>query len=144
LFGPVLRRNLIARWCDAMATALGAGLDLPASIDLASSAINSPLLAGDGQVLISAISSGRPLADVRLRIIPATVPAVLDLAAAGKDLPSALDTLGQMHQQQAELRLATIPAVLTPWLFILIGTLIGFVVLAMFAPMISLFRSMLH
>jgi hypothetical protein len=33
LVGPVLKRNLIARWCDAVRLGVEAGLDLPRAIE---------------------------------------------------------------------------------------------------------------
>jgi type II secretory pathway component PulF len=137
-----MRRNLIARWCDAMSVAVGSGLDLPAAIDLAGEAVGSPKLRGDGRKLIALVEAGRPLEEAGdLAILPPTAAAILAMASSGRDLPRALETLGQMYQQQAELRLSTIPAVLTPLLLLGIGIVIGIVIMAMFAPMFSLIQS---
>ncbi len=141
LVGPVLERNLVARWCDAMATAVSAGLDLPAAIELSGDAVRSPKLKRDGQALIRRMEAAQSLEGAELRILPATIPAILEMSAAGKDLPTALETLGLMYQQQAELRLVAIPSLLTPFLFIVIGLIIGLVTLAMFAPIITLIQA---
>jgi len=69
------------------------------------------------------------------------VIAVLVMAASSNDLPSGLNTLSTMFQQQAEMKMAMIPTVLTPLLIILIACLLAFVVVAMFAPMIALISS---
>jgi type II secretory pathway component PulF len=142
LVGPSLRRNLLARWCDALKIAVEAGLDLPAAVTLAADAVGSPKLRHDAQVLVDAVQAGRPLDDrVRLRLVPPSIVTVLALASANDDLPSGLATLGQMFQQQAEIKMALIPAVLTPLLIVLIAFVIAFVVLAMFAPMIALIQA---
>lgn len=141
LIGPVMTKNLVARWCDAMATALGAGLDLPAAIDVAGEAVGSPAVARDGRRLVEKIEAGQSPEGAETRILPPAVGAMLSMGAQGKDLPTALVTLGQMYQEQSELRLATLPAVLTPLLFLLIGAVIAFVVVALFAPIISLIQS---
>jgi type II secretory pathway component PulF len=46
-----------------------------------------------------------------------------------------------MYQQQAETRLALLPALLTPALIMLIALAIGFAVLAMFMPLVTLIQS---
>ena len=56
------------------------------------------------------------------------------------ELPGSLETLSTMYQQQAEMRLASLQTVLTPMLILLLAVMIGFVVLGLFAPMVSLFR----
>jgi type II secretory pathway component PulF len=142
LVGTALRRNLLARWCDALKIAVEAGLDLPSAVTLAADAVGSPKLRRDAQVLVDAVHSGRQLDDrVRLRLVPPSIVTVLALASANDDLPAGLGTLGQMFQQQAEIKMALIPGVLTPLLIVLIAFVIGVVVLAMFAPMISLIQA---
>jgi type II secretory pathway component PulF len=142
LIGTVLRRNLVARWCDALRIGVEAGLDLPAAIALAGDAVGSSKLRDDGQRLVGALESGVPLEAGRpTRLIPHTVVAALELAQSHHDLPTTLATLSQMYQQQAETRLGMIPAILTPLLLILTALVIGFVVLALFAPFLSLLRA---
>ncbi len=142
LVGPALARNLLARWCDAVRLGVTAGLDLPAAISLAGDAVGSPALSRDGDVLLDALRAGRPADDASvsadLRLMPPTVPTVLALADSGHDLPAGLGTLSGMFQQQAELRVAMIPTVLTPVFVTFAAVLIGIVVLALFAPLFSL------
>jgi type IV pilus assembly protein PilC len=142
VIGPAVKRNLLARWCDALKLGVEAGLDLPAAITLAGQAVGSPRLIQDGQILVETLSAGQPLDDkVKTRWIPKTVMVVLSMAERNHDLPSGLNTLSLMFQQQAEMKMATVPTVLTPLLIILIACIIGFVIVAMFAPMIALIQS---
>ena len=142
VIGRAIRQNLLARWCDALKLGIEAGMDLPASITLAGRAVGSPRLISDGQIIVDVINAGLPLDEkVKTRWIPPTVIVVLDLAAKSNDLPSGLSTLSSMFQQQAEVKLAMIPAVLTPILIVLIALVVGFVVIGLFAPMIALISS---
>ena len=144
LVGPVLERNLIARWCDAVRLGVQAGLDLPAAIDLAGDAVGSPTLREDGQKLSDALAKGQPLDQAQpTRLLPTTVTTVIALGSQQHDLPNMLGTLSQMYQQQAETRLAMIPGVLTPILIIFISIVIGVVVAALFIPFLSLLRALM-
>jgi type IV pilus assembly protein PilC len=142
LVGPLLRRNLIARWCDAMKLAVQSGMDLPAAVQLAADVVGSPAVARDSSKVIAQLNSGGYIDQItaKLWILPAPVLAVAQLAADRNDLPASLETLTKMYEQQAEMRLAAIQTLLTPALILLVGLLIGTVVLGLFAPLISLFR----
>ena len=140
LIGPVLRANLVARWCDAAKVGVDAGLDLPAAIELASDATASARLGADGKALIDALAGGRPLTSAQTRLLPATVPAAMQFASGFHDLGTTLGTLSEMYQRQAELRMAAIPGIVTPILVIVIAVLIGFVVLALMAPLLALIQ----
>jgi type II secretory pathway component PulF len=143
LVGPVLRRNMIARWCDALRLGVDAGLDLPRAIGLANEAIGSRALRRDGQTLITTLEQGRPLdeSSLRLRIIPATVSATIELGRGKEQLSESLAALAELYQQQAEVRLNLIPAILTPLMLIFTAAIIGLVVLGLFAPLIVLIQA---
>jgi type IV pilus assembly protein PilC len=143
LIGPILHKNLIARWCDAMRLGVEAGIDLPAAVQLACTIIGSPALSRDCKTIIGQLTSGQSLdsAAKRLRILPPPVLAVVQTSADRNDLPHALATLSAMYQQQADMRLSSIQALLTPALIIGVGIVIGFVVVGLFSPLIALIQA---
>ncbi|MDP9173477.1 MAG: type II secretion system F family protein [Planctomycetota bacterium] len=142
IIGPVLRRSLIARWADAVALGVDGGMDLPAAIDLASDAINSPALRADGRNLVGAISVGQTINSVHgLRVIPGTVLGAMDMAAIRGDLPATMHTLSQIYQEQAELRLASVQGILMPLVLVVVGLIVAVVMFAVLAPIISLIQA---
>jgi type IV pilus assembly protein PilC len=144
LVGSVLKRNLIARWCDAVRLGVDAGLDLPRAIALAGDAVGSPRLQHDSEDLVQAVQSGQRV-DVlagHTRLLPATIPTAMSLSIPNQDLAATLGTLSEMYQQQAETRLAILPALLTPALIVIVAVAIGFVVMALFLPFITLIQAL--
>lgn len=143
LVGTVIRRNLVSRWCHAVALGAEAGMDLPAAIKLADDATASPRLRKSGAALIDAISSGQPLSSAHVGgILPATVVTAMETAALRGDLPVTLRALSQMYQQQAELRIGAIQALLTPILLLFVGVVVGGLMIALFVPLLGLLSLM--
>jgi type IV pilus assembly protein PilC len=143
LVGPILRSNLIARWCDAVQLGVAAGLDLPGAIQLATTAVDVPRLRSDAQQLTDALTAGQPLSNIdRPRILPATIPAVMQLASTHGNLPESLAGLAHMYQQEAELRLTALPSIIVPILITILAMMVGFVIIAMFAPLVALLQSL--
>jgi type IV pilus assembly protein PilC len=139
LVGIVLRRNLVSRWCHAVALAVDAGMDLPGAIKLADDATASPQLQSDGTSLIAALSAGRPLSAAdHPKVIPGTVIAAIEASADRPDLALTLRGLSQMYQQQAELRVNAIQAILTPIVLLFVGLFIGGLMFAMFEPLLTI------
>lgn len=139
LVGTVVRRNLISRWCHAVALAVDAGMDLSAAIKLADDATASPLLRADGQSMIAAMSAGQPLSAIHAgKILPVTVVTAMEASADRGDLAVTLRALSQMYQEQAELRIGAIQAILTPLLLLFVGLFVGGLMVAMFAPLLAL------
>lgn len=143
LIGPIIRRGLLARWCDAVAMGVQGGQDLPGAISLASDAIASPRLAKDARLLIEALNAGQPLDGVtQLDLLPATIPAAIQLGSATGDLATILRNLSGMYQRQAEYRAQALPAILTPILLLILGAIIAIAILGLFAPLIGLFQAL--
>jgi type II secretory pathway component PulF len=142
LVGPVLKNNLLARWCDAVKIGVDAGLDLPAAMALAGDATRSRRLIKDGQALAAALASGMPLTAVEPLLLPRTIPSALQFGSAYHDLGTMLASLSDLYQRQAELRLASLPQVLTPILVLLIALFVGFVIFALLAPLVALLESL--
>jgi type IV pilus assembly protein PilC len=143
LVGAVLRRSLVSRWCDAVRIGVAGGMDLPAAMRTAGVAVGSPRLAGDVEAIAARLESGQPL-DLGGRqrsLIPATVTAVIELSSRQGALADTLGTLARMYQQQARAKVGLIPAVLTPVLLALLTGIIGFIIVAMFAPFVTLIQS---
>jgi type II secretory pathway component PulF len=139
LIGPVLKRNLLARWLDAMHIGTSAGLDLPASIELATEAVGSPAIRRDALAMRAALDSGRAIDSAApVRFIPLVIPAALELASKSTDLPTALATMAQMYQQQAEIRLSILPALLTPIMLLVVAGVIALVLAGLLLPLFRL------
>jgi type II secretory pathway component PulF len=150
LIGRPIRLNLVARWCDALRIGVRAGLPLPKAIALTGDAIRSPRLRLDGGILITRLEKGRSLSSLgndlsrpenrseKLAILPATVPVALELASGHNDLAATLSSLTELYERQAELRVNSVPAVLTPLLVIVVACTIGFVILGLTLPLIRI------
>lgn len=138
LIGPIIRDNLLARWCDAARIAVDAGLDLPSALSLAGEATGSVRLTKDGQNLIETLSAGQALTTAHTGLLPPSVPAALQFASGSNDLGTTLGSLAELYQRQADLRLAALPGILTPIFVILLALLIGFVIIGLLEPIISL------
>jgi type II secretory pathway component PulF len=149
--GRPLRLCLVARWCNALSVGVSAGLPLPDAIALAGDTVRSPRLVADGQVLATRLERGLPLTNPGsaggtaqdnpasgLSILPATVPVALELASGHNDLPGTLQSLADLYERQAEVRIHGIPAVLTPLMVIGVACCIGFVMLALIVPFVRL------
>jgi type IV pilus assembly protein PilC len=142
LIGPVLRASLVSRWLDAVRVGVQAGLDLPAALSLAGDATGSPGLVRDGRAMSESLTAGRALTSTDTVLLPPTVPAAIEFASGHNDLPTTLETLTELYQRQAELRLESVPTVLTPLLLIFMAVTVGVILAGLFMPLVSIIQAM--
>lgn len=143
MLGAVLRRNTVARWCDAVRMGVNASMDLPAAMSLASDLIGMPSITSETKKVITCVEEGRPFASIKgLNILPATVLASIELAETGQSLETSLEDLSSMYRQQANLRTVSLETMLTPLLMIGMGFIVGFSVIALFLPLVKLITNL--
>jgi type II secretory pathway component PulF len=143
LIGPILRWNLLARWCDALHLCIQAGMDLPAALRLAGNAIDSSRLRESSLLLADAVSAGRPMDQESFpAIMPPLIPTALQLGAEKNDLDAAVGSLATMYREQAEVRLAVLPQVLSPVLLIATAVAVGLAILSALWPLVWSIRSL--
>jgi type II secretory pathway component PulF len=139
LIGPVVARSLVSRWCDAVRLGVVGGMDLPRAMLTAADAVGSARIRSDADRMAAKITAGQPLSSSEsFSVMPPTVPAAIELSTRHGGLPQTLATLTHMYQQQAQAKVGVIPAVLTPILLTMLTGIIGFIILAMFLPFVTL------
>jgi len=141
LIGPGLKANLLARWLDAIRLGVEGGMDLPKAMRFATDATGVSGLRREATSLLEILSKGEPLRGFHGRWIPGTIPAAIDLASAGGDLPGTLQTLTRMHEQQADFRLRAAPTIVTPVLMVVVGGGVVLCIMSLFLPLVRLVQS---
>lgn len=142
VIGKILRRNMIARWCDVLRLGVEGGLDLPAALAIASDSIGSAALAADTDRMIEMLNTGTPLDRFwGGRILLPSVGTIFQLASTQNELPQALARMSAMYQEQADHQVTLIPAFLTPALILIMALSLGTVITALFLPFIRLIQA---
>ncbi|MEM1447359.1 MAG: type II secretion system F family protein, partial [Planctomycetota bacterium] len=91
--------------------------------------------------LIDALEAGRSLdVDLGLSLIPASVPAAMQLASEQADLAALAGDLSAIYEQQADLRINAIQMYLGPMMLIGLGLMMGMVAVALFMPLVGLLQ----
>jgi type II secretory pathway component PulF len=141
LVGAVVRRSMLARWCDAVRIGVEAGLDLPRALSLAGESVGSPRLRDESGALAETLSRGASPLSFSGKLLPAAVPAAIEYGGKAGDLPATLATMARMYEQQADQQMRTLPAILTPVLLVTIGGFVFLTVLALFLPLMRIMHS---
>lgn len=141
IFGPALRLTLVTQWCDALRVGVESSLDLPAALQLAADVVGSADLATDSATIIEQLASGQDLRHARYRLLPGSLPGVLELGLKQNNLPQTLAAVSEAYRRQAENRTAIIPAIMTPLLLTIMALTIGLTIYFMLLPLFMELRN---
>jgi type IV pilus assembly protein PilC len=145
LMGTAFKSSTMAWFTHLLALLTENNVPLPEALLLAADGTGDPLLRESCRRLVAAsVARGEPFALVahEIPVFPAMFVQTLSLEHQRNTLPAGLRALAEIFERQAEVRggLAAVmlaPIVLGGFLF-----LVGFVVLAMFMPLVSLLNEL--
>ena len=141
LIGGILQRNLLARWCDTMRLCVEAAMPLPDAVEFTTRTLGSRALQTDGHMLVETLASGRRAGEAgRLKLLPQTVLAAMDLASDRGDLAGVFASLTDSYEQQSEFRLNTLQTILAPLMLLFVAVLMGWIIVGLFMPLARLIQ----
>jgi general secretion pathway protein F len=140
VFGPLLRWSTLAEFCHMTALLVECRVRLPESLLLASQGVNDAELASIAGKLTIAVESGHSLsaALVLWKRCPAGLVEVLDGSEGRNDLGPALHMAGDMFESRSRAQSTYASSLFGGLTFLFVVSGIGFVVTALYLPMITL------
>ncbi|MHC4696771.1 MAG: type II secretion system F family protein [Planctomycetota bacterium] len=143
VFGSLICDSLRTRFLRAMAFGVDSGISLPEALRLSAGATASPAMSRDADRVASRVEQGASVykACQGTRLIPAMFGYVVDVSSDGGNLRDALIQLSKAYESRAVHRQSLLRGWLAPLAVIGVGVVIGFLIVALFMPMMSLMQS---
>jgi type IV pilus assembly protein PilC len=138
--GTLITRLLVARWCRALGTLLGAGMPLADAFDVLAGVSGHPVFDAATRDAGRRIRRGQRLADA-LRCtgcFPAAVVQPIAVAEETGALDTLLIDLADLADQDLDTALASAATLVEPAIIVILGTLVGGLVIALYLPIVEL------
>jgi len=140
VFGDVIRKASIARWCRTLSTMFAAGVPLVESLDSVAGAAGNYVYYAATKQIQAEVSSGTALtaAMTNSGVFP---PMVLQMVAIGEEagaLDSMLSKVADFFEQEVDEAVESLSSLMEPMIMVFLGGLIGFIVVAMYLPIFKM------
>jgi type II secretory pathway component PulF len=140
LLGPLLRWGQLVQFSRLMGLLLDQQVPLPDALRLAAAGLRDANLAHGCRGAADDVQSGRSLCDSlasRRQFPPSLIP-VIEWGQNIPALPDAFRAAAEMFEGRVRSRGTILEVMLLPVMLLVISTFVGFVVIALFMPLISL------
>ena len=144
LFGPLLLQSATARFARTMATLLRSGVPMLTSLEIVTGLLNNRQLKKLLTEVGSAVREGSGLAAPlrKASIFPAMLPQMIAVGEKSGDLEEMLLKVAENYEYQVETRLNGLMSLLEPLMILVMGTVVGFIVLAILLPIFQASQGM--
>lgn len=140
IFGDVLLKIAISRFCSTMSTMLSSGVSILEALTICAKSSGNKTVEDFVMTLREQISKGSNFADP-LTVSPLFPPMVSSMVAVGETTGTLDETLGkiaEIYDDEVDAAIETMTAMLEPLMIVIIGSIVGFIVIAMYLPIFDL------
>ena len=140
VFGEVIRKACIARWCRTLSTMFAAGVPLVESLDSVAGASGNYVYFEATKKIQSEVSTGTNLttAMTNSNVFPSMV---LQMCAIGEEsgaLDAMLSKVADFFEQEVDEAVESFSSLMEPMIMVILGGLIGGIVVAMYLPIFKM------
>lgn len=140
LFGPVIRKAIIARWTRTLSTMFAAGVPLVESLDSVGGASGNAVYIEATRKISAAVSSGSSLVSAMqtTKAFPAMVTQMVAIGEESGALDQMLTKVAEFHEEEVDNAVASLSTLMEPVIMVILGVVIGGLVIAMYLPIFQL------
>ena len=140
MVGKLLLKFSVAEFGRTLATLLQGGIPIVAALETAKESVTSPLLAqAIAQAQIEVTGGGSLSASLRTTgFFPAIALDMLEVGEATGALPSMLESLAEFFEEDVNIDLSTLVALVDPLMIASIAMVVAFVLVAFYLPLFSM------
>ncbi|MDR1994911.1 type II secretion system F family protein [Azonexus sp.] len=140
IFGDIIRKSVIARWTRTLATMFAAGVPLVESLDSVGGAAGNHVYKVATKQIQGEVASGTSLtiSMQNVNLFPNMVTQMVAIGEESGALDSMLSKVADFFEQEVDDAVEAMSSLMEPMIMVVLGTLIGGMVVAMYLPIFKL------
>lgn len=140
VFGPLIEKATVARWSRTFASMFAAGVPMVEALDSVAGAAGNHVFMEATQKIRSQVATGSSLAN-SLQGAGVFPNMLIQMVAIGEEsgaLDSMLSKVADYYEREVDDAVAGISSLMEPFIMVILGTLIGGIVIAMYLPIFKM------
>ena len=140
VFGPLVRKSVMARWTRTLSTMFAAGVPLVESLDSVGGAAGNYVYKVATKQIQGDVSTGTSLtsAMTNTQLFPNMVVQMVAIGEESGALDSMLGKVADFFEAEVDDAVEALSSLMEPMIMVVLGTLIGGLVIAMYLPIFKL------
>lgn len=140
IFGDIIRKAVIARWSRTLSTMFAAGVPLVESLDSVGGAAGNYVYKAATKQIQGEVATGTSLTNAmtNVNLFPNMVTQMVAIGEESGALDSMLSKVADFFEQEVDDAVEAMSSLMEPVIMVVLGTLIGGMVVAMYLPIFKL------
>ncbi|MEK7469185.1 MAG: type II secretion system F family protein [Planctomycetota bacterium] len=144
LFGDIIKKSTISRFCRTLGTLIASGVPILEALSIVKNAVGNEVIANAVQVVHDSIREGESIAEplAQTKVFDDIVINMIDVGEETGELDKMLIKVADNYDDEVDAAVGALMSIMEPMMIIGMGLTIGFIVVALFLPLVSLINTM--
>ena len=139
--GPIVQKIALARWSRTLSSLVASGVPILQAIEITGRTAGNAVVEKAMADVTASVKSGGTIS-APLRDAPVFPTMVVQMVGVGEEtgaLDAMLSKIADFYEDQVNAAVKSLTAIIEPIMIIVVGAIVGFIVIAMYMPMFSLY-----
>jgi type IV pilus assembly protein PilC len=139
--GDIVQKVALARWSRTFSALITAGVPLLAALDIVGKTAGNVVVEQAMDKVVESVKSGGTIAGPLKEspVFPSMVGHMVGVGEETGALDAMLSKIADFYEDQVAAAVKSLTAIIEPIMIIVVGAIVGFIVIAMYMPMFSLY-----
>ncbi|HEV8458050.1 MAG TPA: type II secretion system F family protein [Methylomirabilota bacterium] len=144
IFGPLIRKAIMARTCRTLSVLLNAGIPLMEAMETVSRVVGNVIIEEALAAATQRMRDGGTIAETLRQTghFPGMVTQLVSTGEESGTLPSMLAKAAEYYEQQVDQTVATLSTLIEPLMIVIMGGIAGSIIFALYMPIFMLGKAL--
>ncbi|RMF09374.1 MAG: type II secretion system F family protein [Alphaproteobacteria bacterium] len=140
VFGPVVSKVAISRFCRTLGTLISSGVPILQSLNIVRETAGNVIIEGAIQAIHDSVKEGETIVAPMeaSKVFPPIVVSMVDVGEQTGALPEMLMKIADNYEEEVDNAVSAMTSMLEPIMIVFLAVVVGSIVIAMFLPLIVL------
>lgn len=140
VFGPLITKISLARFSSTMGTLISSGISIIEALEICAKASGNFVIEGEVMKVREAVQQGKGIAGPMSQspVFPPIVFSMVSIGEASGRLDQMLEKVAAFYEDDVDSAMAAALKLIEPAMFVLIGGIVGFILIAMYLPVFDM------
>jgi type IV pilus assembly protein PilC len=140
LFGPLLRKVAVARFCRTLGTLLAAGVPILDAMDIVAKTAGNVVVAAAIYFARTKISEGRNMAEplMETKVFPSMVVQMIGVGEQTGAMDTMLQKIADFYEDEVDVAVGAMTKLMEPMMMVFLGGICGGLLIAMYLPIFEM------
>lgn len=141
-FGNLVQKYLVAMYARNLSTLFESGINIITAMKISNEAVDNVVLQAKLEEVVREVEGGKPIAWAisQVDIMPELSTQMIEVGEESGNLDEMLEKVAEFYEEEINFIIDQATALVEPAFIVVIGTIVGFIVMAMYLPIFRMAR----